>query len=78
MHEITSKQVNCKRDEWSKNVEALNEMKVDIAQKHTCKKCTYRYKTGAPNENIAQSHLDIALLNVFWNLNGRYRHIFMP
>ena len=35
-------------------------------------------ETGAPNENIIQNHLNIALLNVFWYLNGRYRHIFIP
>ena len=36
-------------------------------------------KTGAPNENIVQNHLKIALLNVFSRyLNGRYRHIFIP
>ena len=35
--------------------------------------------SGAPNENIVQNHLlNIALLNVFWYLNGRYRHIFIP
>ena len=33
---------------------------------------------GAPNENIVQNHLHRALLNVFWYLNGRYRHIFIP
>ena len=33
--------------------------------------------TGAPNENIVQNHLNIALLNVFKYLNGRYRHIFI-
>ena len=33
---------------------------------------------GEPNENIVQNHLSIALLNVFWYLNGRYRHIFIP
>ena len=33
---------------------------------------------GAPNENIVQNHLNIALLNVFLYLNGRYRHIFIP
>ena len=32
----------------------------------------------APNENIVQNHLNIALLNVFYYLNGRYRHIFYP
>ena len=32
---------------------------------------------GAPNENIVQNHFNIALLNIFWYLNGRYRHIFM-
>ena len=37
--------------------------------------CMY---TGAPNENIVQNHLNIALLNVFQYLNGRYRHIFIP
>ena len=34
--------------------------------------------SGAPNENIVQNHLNIALLNVFQYLNGRYRHIFIP
>ena len=34
--------------------------------------------SGAPNENIVQNHLNIALLNVFWYLNGRYKHIFIP
>ena len=33
---------------------------------------------GAPNENIVQNHLNIALLNIFYHLNGRYRHIFTP
>ena len=32
---------------------------------------------GAPSENIVQNHLNIALLNVFYYLNGRYRHIFI-
>ena len=32
----------------------------------------------APNENIVQNHLNIALLNVFYYLNGRYKHIFIP
>ena len=32
-------------------------------------------ESGAPNENIVQNHLNIALLNVFQYLNGRYRHI---
>ena len=36
------------------------------------------YKLGAPNENIVQIHLNIALLKVFQYLNGRYRHIFIP
>ena len=31
-----------------------------------------RPSTGAPNENIVQKHLNIALLNVF------YSHIFIP
>ena len=30
-------------------------------------------RSGAPNENIVQNHL-----NVFKYLNGRYRHIFIP
>ena len=34
-------------------------------------------KSGAPNENIVKNHLNIALLNVFQYLNGRYRHIFI-
>ena len=35
--------------------------------------------SGAPNENIVQNHLNIALFNVFQQLNlGRYRHIFVP
>ena len=33
--------------------------------------------SGAPNEKIVQN-LNIALLNVFQYLNGRYRHIFIP
>ena len=33
---------------------------------------------GAPNQNIVQNHLNIALLNVFYYLNGRYKHIFIP
>ena len=32
----------------------------------------------APNENIVQNHLNIALLNVFKYLNDRYRHTFIP
>ena len=40
-----------------------------------CAKCG---QAGAPNENIVQNHLNIALLNVFQYLNGRYRHIFIP
>ena len=32
---------------------------------------------GAPNENIVQNHLNIALLNVLYYLNGRFRHIFI-
>ena len=35
-------------------------------------------RTGAPNENVVQNHLNIALLDVFWYLNGKYRHIFIP
>ena len=34
--------------------------------------------SGAPNENIVQNHLNIAWLNVFYYLKGRYRHIFIP
>ena len=34
--------------------------------------------TGAPNENIVQNHLNIALLNVFQSLNSGYGHIFIP
>ena len=34
--------------------------------------------SGAPNENIVQNHLNIPLLNLFWYLKGRYRHIFIP
>ena len=33
---------------------------------------------GAPNENIVQNHLNMALSNVFYYLNGRYKHIFIP
>ena len=33
--------------------------------------------TGAPNENIVQNHFNITLLNVFYYLNGRYRHAFI-
>ena len=29
-----------------------------------------RALTGTPNEKIVQNHLNIALLNVFWDLNG--------
>ena len=38
----------------------------------------YGYVSGAPNENIVENPLNIALLNVFWYFNGRYRHIFIP
>ena len=43
-------------------------------------KCNYDidHLTGAPNENIVQKYLNMALLNVFQYLNGRYRHIFIP
>ena len=41
--------------------------------------CSSSYSLwGAPNENIVQNHLNIALLNVFLYLNGRYRQIFIP
>ena len=33
---------------------------------------------GAPSKNIVQNHLNIALFNVFYYLNGRYRHILSP
>ena len=33
---------------------------------------------GASSENIVQKHLNMALLNVFYYFNGRYRHIFIP
>ena len=36
------------------------------------------HATGAPNENIVQNNWNIVLLNVFYYLNGRYRHIFIP
>ena len=32
--------------------------------------------SGAPNEKVVQNHLNIALLNAFQYLNGRYRNIF--
>ena len=35
-------------------------------------------ETGAPNENIVQNHLNIALLNILKYLNGRCGHIFIP
>ena len=31
------------------------------------------FSSGAPNGNIVQNHLNIALLNAFYYLNGRYR-----
>ena len=50
-----------------------------------CSKCsklhitiTSCYVSGAPNENIVQNHLNIALLNVVDYLNGRYMHMFIP
>ena len=36
------------------------------------------HTSGAPNKNIVQNHLNIALLNVFQYFNGRYRHVFIP
>ena len=36
------------------------------------------HSSGAPNENIVQNHLNIALLNAFQYLNGRYSHSFTP
>ena len=49
--------------------------------RYTLQACHYHakgYSAGAPNENIVQNHLNMQLLNVFWYLNGRYRHIFIP
>ena len=41
--------------------------------------CSSSYSlSGAPNENIVQNHLNIALLNVFSYLYDRYRQIFIP
>ena len=40
-------------------------------------RCRYN-TTEAPNENIVQNHLNIALLNVLQYLNGRYKHICIP
>ena len=37
-----------------------------------------QHDSGAPIENIVQNHLNIALLNVFYYLKGRYGHIFIP
>ena len=34
--------------------------------------------SGAPNKKVVQNHLNIALLNAFQYLNGRYRNIFIP
>ena len=39
---------------------------------------TWAVISGAPNENIVQNHLNMALLNVFYYLNGRYKYIFSP
>ena len=36
------------------------------------------HSSGAPNENIVQNRLNVALLNVFWYLYDRYSHIFIP
>ena len=44
----------------------------------TCVLAYTKVNSGAPNENIVQNHLNIAMLNVFSYLNGRYRHIFIP
>ena len=38
----------------------------------------FLHSSGAPNEKIVKGHSNIALLNVFWYLNGRYRHISLP
>ena len=35
-------------------------------------------KSGAPKENIVQNHFNITLLNVFYYLDSRYRHTFIP
>ena len=45
---------------------------------HPRLKLPNRVLTGAPKENMVQNHLNIALLNVFQYLNGRYRHTFIP
>ena len=34
--------------------------------------------SGVSNENTVKNYFDIALLNVVADLNGRYRHIFIP
>ena len=49
-----------------------------ILCKHDMLKKVFAEKSGTPNENIVQNHLNMALSNVFWYLNGRYRHIFIP
>ena len=35
-------------------------------------------RSGAPNENIVENHINITSLNVFEYLNVRYRQIFIP
>ena len=42
------------------------------------RKCSCGHVSGAPNDNIVQNRFNVALLNVFQYLNGRYRHIFIP
>ena len=36
----------------------------------------FAVSAAGSNENIIQNYLNIALMNVFSYLNGRYRHIF--
>ena len=37
----------------------------------------FAVSAGGSNKNIIQNHLNIALINVFSYLNGRYRHTFI-
>ena len=39
--------------------------------KYFWEKFQYTNLSGAPNENVVQNHLNIAVLNVFYHLNGR-------
>ena len=49
-----------------------------VSKRKQLKPCSIAIFPGAPNENIAQNHLNIALLNVFQYLNGIYTHILIP